>query len=323
MPSLFKRGKYYHIKFIQDGKEIRQSTNCRSKAEANLYLRSFDPKIKSAIRLDTLRREALQYSKRLNKAMQWQYKQTLDRFFSFTGNKLLIEISKTTIDNFIADLKTLKTIHGKPYSAPSINMNIAVLKRCFQLAVDNEWIAVNPVRIKKVKVPRTRPAFTVPEALTLLEALKDTPYYQVIRMAFNTGIRRTALCNLEWKDIDLEKGMIYTKNKIDKHTQFVPINPVAREILLDRLKIADISGKVFDVNAGYLTKVIKKYIKKLGLDNKLTFHSTRHTFGTQIAKDFGLLMASKMLNHEDIKTTMTYVDVSIEELKEKIQGFGV
>jgi len=79
MSSLFKHPNgFYYLKYIEDGVEKRISTKCRSKAEANLFLRSFDPKIKSAIRLDVLKNECLIYSKRLNKAMQWQYKQTIE-----------------------------------------------------------------------------------------------------------------------------------------------------------------------------------------------------------------------------------------------------
>lgn len=79
MPSLYKHTNgIYYIKHFKDGKDTRISTGCRSKREANLFLQSFDPKIKSAIRLDVLKNECLIYSKRLNKAMQWQYKQTIE-----------------------------------------------------------------------------------------------------------------------------------------------------------------------------------------------------------------------------------------------------
>ena len=320
MSSLFKHTNgFYYLKYSQDGVEKRISTKCRSKAEANLFLRSFDPKIKSAIRLDVLRGEALEYSKRLNSAMQWQYKDTLNRFYEFAGNKLLNEVSKNTISNFIEQLKSVK---GKPYSTPTINMHISVLKRCFNIAVDNDWIVVNPVRVKKSKVERTRPAFRINEAELILNELTGQ-YHQIVRVAFNTGIRRSALCNLEWKDIDFEQGKIYLKNKMDKHIQFVPINPVTRAILKERLKIADISGKVFSVNSGYLGKVVKKVCLKLGLNSKLTFHSIRHTFGTKAVKDYGLRIAKEMLNHSDINTTMIYSHVLDDEIIEAIQGYGI
>jgi len=323
MSSLFKHSNgFYYLKYSQDGVDKRISTKCRSKAEANLFLRSFDPKIKSAIRLDVLRREALEYSKRLGLKSQSQYALTWKMFYDTVGNKLLSEISKNAIANFIAKLETLKNKHDKPYSKATINMNISVLKRCFNIAVDNDWIIVNPVRVKKSKVERTRPAFRINEAELILNELTGQ-YHQIVRVAFNTGIRRSALCDLEWKDIDFEQGKIYLKNKMDKHIQFVPINPVTRAILQERLKIADISGKVFSVNSGYLGKVVKKVCLKLGLNSKLTFHSIRHTFGTKAVKDYGLRIAKEMLNHSDINTTMIYSHVLDEELIEAIQGYGI
>ena len=110
---------------------------------------------------------------------------------------------------------------------------------------------------------------------------------------------------------------------MDKHIQFVPINPVTRAILQERLKIADISGKVFSVNSGYLGKVVKKVCLRLGLNSKLTFHSIRHTFGTEAVKRFGVVKAQKLLNHANIDTVMIYNHVLDEELIEAIQGYGI
>jgi len=323
MSSLFKHTNgFYYLKYSQDGVDKRISTKCRSKAEANLFLRSFDPKIKSAIRLDVLRRVCLDHSLSLNEGMQWQYSDTWERFYAKYGNILLSEISKVDIDNFIKDLRNAVSKKGKPFSEATINMNISVLKKSFNIAVDSEWLTVNPVRVKKSKVERTRPAFRINEAELILNELTGQ-YHQIVRVAFNTGIRRSALCDLEWKDIDFEQGKIYLKNKMDKHLQFVPINPVTRAILQERLKIADISGKVFSVNSGYLGKVVKKVCLKLGLNSKLTFHSIRHTFGTKAVKDYGLRIAKEMLNHSDINTTMIYSHVLEEELIEAIQGYGI
>ncbi len=323
MPSIYKnKNGFYYLKYSRDGIDKRISTKCRSKKEAYLFLRSFDPKIKSAIRLDVLKNECLMYSKRLNKAMQWQYKNTLNRFYAFTGNKLLSEISKTTVSNFVEHLKTLNSHRGKPFSAPTINMNISVLKRCFEIAVENDWILVNPVKVKKLQSTRIVPAFTLSEAELLLNELKGD-YYQLVRIAFNTGIRRTALCNLKWKDIDFKDGVIYLRNKMNRKSQFVPINQVVRDILLERSKLADISGKVFSINAGYLTKLIKKVIIKLGLNPLLRFHSIRHTFGTEIVRLHGVHIGKELLNHAEINTTMKYVHTLKEELKSKVKDWAV
>ncbi len=110
---------------------------------------------------------------------------------------------------------------------------------------------------------------------------------------------------------------------MNKKPRYVPFNDVVREILLERSKLADISGKVFDINAGYLTKVIKKAITKLGLNKDLRLHSIRHTFGTEMVRLHGVHIAQKLLDHSEINTTMRYVDIRKKELKEKVKDLAV
>lgn len=47
-----------------------------------------------------------------------------------------------------------------------------------------------------------------------LEAAKDTPYYQLFYLALFTGMRRSELLALRWRDADFTMGQIYVNNSL-------------------------------------------------------------------------------------------------------------
>jgi len=51
---------------------------------------------------------------------------------------------------------------------------------------------------------------------------------------------------------------------------------------------------------------------------KKAMHCLRHTFGTEMAKRVPLPVLQELLGHEDVKTTMQYVDVSEAQKREAI-----
>ncbi len=66
------------------------------------------------------------------------------------------------------------------------------------------------------------------EVKVLFEALENEPYHwrMMITIALTTGLRRGELVGLEWKYVDLEKGIIQVKQSI---TDFVNGKPIVKE----------------------------------------------------------------------------------------------
>ena len=50
----------------------------------------------------------------------------------------------------------------------------------------------------------------------------------------------------------------------------------------------------------------------------ISFHGLRHTFATNIVNKHGIVKASKLLGHSDIKTTMMYYHADDETLFEAL-----
>ena len=63
--------------------------------------------------------------------------------------------------------------------------------------------------------------------------------------------------------------------------------------------------------------LVKKYIKKVSNNEKLSPHSLRHSFATHLLENGADIMSVKdLLGHKDLSSTQIYTSVSIKKIKE-------
>ena len=66
-----------------------------------------------------------------------------------------------------------------------------------------------------------------------------------------------------------------------------------------------------------LFNIVKKYLKMISNNEKLSPHSLRHSFATHLLENGADLLAVKdMLGHEDLSSTQIYTHVNIKKIKE-------
>lgn len=319
---------YWYIYYYDNGKRRSVTTETKLKTLANDALRDFKPELIGSPNKDLkkLECEVLEYARvNVKPEMFRQYKTVWKNFIDFSQNKPLVEIDKNNIANYIRYRQGLVSRTGKPYSSSALNLELAILKRSFEIAVDKNWLSVNPARkLKKKPITERVPEFTLPEIdllLAELKALPDIKYYNAVKIALNTGMRRGEICGLLWADIDLKKREIYLKNKINKKPEFVTINQSVYDILTS-IPI-NIDGKVFDIQENYLYEVVKKCIKKLGLNPKLRFHSLRHTYITEAVNKYGIHIGQDLARHSSISMTAKYYHSKRDEIKAKAMGMDL
>ena len=132
-----------------------------------------------------------------------------------------------------------------------------------------------------------------------------------------TGIRYSDLCSLTWNDVIEEDG----KHRIEKlmvktgKMLYLPMNETAIELLPERGKGGE---KIFDVpTIQALDKALRKWVKRAGIEKRVSFHTARHSFAT-IGLELGtdIFTVSKLLGHADVTTTQIYATI-IDHKKEE------
>jgi integrase len=138
------------------------------------------------------------------------------------------------------------------------------------------------------------------------------------------SLRRNEILNLKWARVVLSKRVIRVVNSATLRTKSgrsrnVPSSDIGHVVLAGR---ADRSGGdyVFSrdgmplYTAG-LSRELKKYVRLLGLDGRLHFHSLRHTFASWLAQAIvSIYTLKELLGHSSIQTTQVYSHLTPSEL---------
>jgi site-specific recombinase XerD len=162
--------------------------------------------------------------------------------------------------------------------------------------------------------------------------LRDRAIFEVL---FATGLRISELRRLNRDTINLERGEFSVKGKGGK-IRVVFLSDSAKIALKKYLdKRTDLEEPLFvsfkkSKNLeprGRLTprtveRLINYYAKKAGIVKKVTPHTLRHLFATDLLQNGADLRSVQMLlGHSNISTTQVYTHLTDKELKEIYQAF--
>jgi integrase/recombinase XerD len=129
--------------------------------------------------------------------------------------------------------------------------------------------------------------------------------------------------------VDLDAGVLRASGKGSKER----LVPVGREAIAATrawlrqgrpglVRARDERALLTNLRGGRLTrqglyKVVQRHAKAVGLDDKMSPHTLRHSFATHLlAGGCDLRSVQEMLGHADIATTQVYTHLSAERLRD-------
>ncbi len=160
--------------------------------------------------------------------------------------------------------------------------------------------------------------------LKALDEEADQNAANCLRLALYTGMRRTALFNLKWSDIDFESGMITLRGEVAKKgkTDVIPLSQSARMLLMHEAEHKKSTEYVFPgIDGGprkELRRVAQRVREKAGLPKDFRpMHGLRHTFASKLISSgkIGLATLQKLLTHENPSMTNRYAHLEDEAMK--------
>jgi integrase/recombinase XerD len=157
-------------------------------------------------------------------------------------------------------------------------------------------------------------------------ALRDRA---LLELMYACGLRASEAIDLEVGDIDLQAGVLRARGKGSKE-RLVPIGREAIAAVLlylqrgrPRLTAATESRQLFVNRRGTgltrqgLYKIVQRHARAVGLEDRMSPHTLRHTFATHLlAGGCDLRAVQEMLGHADVATTQIYTHLSAERLKD-------
>jgi site-specific recombinase XerD len=173
--------------------------------------------------------------------------------------------------------------------------------------------------------------------------LKNLRDRAMLELFFSTGLRVSELCSLDRDTINLDRDEFSIRGKGEK-VRLVFLSDSARQAIKTYLaKRGELNEALFsslsEINPstslrtgkvnheGRLTprsieRIIKKYAIKAGITKKVTPHTLRHSFATDLLQNGAdIRSVQMMLGHSSVSTTQIYTHVTDKQLREVHQKF--
>ncbi|GHU90501.1 site-specific integrase [Clostridia bacterium] len=235
MANITKRNNSYRFRvsngYSVDGKQRFATktwvvpegmSDCRAEKEAARQAVLFEEEVKggastSAIKFQTFMDEWFRdYAElSLKEETLKSYRSNRRRLGEEFGHLRLDRITTRDIQRFVGKLSSAPRNDGKAgiLAPKTIKHHVTMLSSIFSYAVKMQIVLRNPC--VNITYPRRhekpREMLTLPEVqllLTLLRKENDLMFPTYLTLAMYTGLRRGELAGLEWKDINLDVGLL-------------------------------------------------------------------------------------------------------------------
>jgi len=237
----------------------------------------------------------------------------------FGKNCLANKIKPEQITKFMEWLKQEKKL-----SNSTINRYISFLSKSFNLGIDNRLIMINPCRnIRTLREPKETIKFYLREdEIHVLEAVKEQrkDFYPFVVCAFQTGLRCSNIQYLTWEQVNLDERNITIQPNDNKGHKVLRIH-IDDNLLTVLNSLPQGSEYVFInplTNRHYTApdRILRKICEKANV-KYIGFHGIRHTVGTRLMEQgTPINVIQAILGHTDIRTTMKYVHLTDDSIKE-------
>lgn len=156
----------------------------------------------------------------------------------------------------------------------------------------------------------------------------------ILELLFSTGLRVSELCSLN-ADIDLTRDEFSVRGKGDK-VRVVFLSPSAKKAIATYIKKRDDMSEALFMRHGLSSKgkessrltprsverIVKQYAIKAGITRRVTPHTMRHSFATDLLENGAdLRSVQALLGHANIATTQVYTHVTDKHLREVHRAF--
>lgn len=214
-------------------------------------------------------------------------------------------------------------------STNTIWVYMIVLKHIISIARNSGQLAVNPFAGYLISPESKDRGFLTKEELQLLINTKmKNAQYELVRDLFVFS----CFCGLSYSDVkNLTKNNL--KTSFDGHLWIITRRQKTNTD--SSIRLLEVPKRIIEKYKGYCkdshlfpmpsnsscNTILKKIAKQCGIDKRITYHQSRHTFSTTITLSQGVPIetVSKMLGHTNIKTTQIYAKITKEKISQDME----
>jgi site-specific recombinase XerD len=282
------------------------------------------------------------------------YSRYLRRFSEFAGDIDVKDIDLPLVQKYRLFLNRTEDKKGGVLGKKTQNYHVIALRAFLKYLIKNDYESLAPEKVELSKIPeRTVEFLSREEVDRLFEAvtgqneppkdekdaeikktrgLRDTA---ILETLYSTGLRVSELASLNRSQVDLKRREFMVRGK-GKKPRIVFLSERAAGRIEDYLKARNDVFEPLFINTGRpraaldITKgesrrlttvsiqsLVRKYAMLAGITKKVTPHTLRHSFATDLLQNGADIRAvQEMLGHASITTTQIYTHLTNQRLRE-------
>ena len=280
-----------------------------------------------------------------NKTLE-NYRHYLVRFLEFAGDLNPKEINYELVQKYRLHLNRLE-VKRKTLGKNTQNYHVIALRAFLKYLHKNDIETLSAEKIELAKIPERSVEFLTREEVESVIKQIDTSKEiglrdrAILECLYSTGLRVTELCNLSRDQINLETQEFAIRGK-GKKMRIVFLSERAKIWISEYLKMREDNYDPLFISYSRRSKnkmnldngesrrlqrdtieiIVGKYRRMAGIVKKVTPHTMRHSFATQLLQNGAdIRSVQEMLGHSSITTTQIYTHLTNKRLKEVHQKF--
>ena len=200
----------------------------------------------------------------------------------------------------------------------SINYYNSIIRFVYEVTLDKVLNKKQlPMRKKKRAVYKV---LTREELGAFFNCVDDFKFKTIFMLAYGAGLRIGEIANLRVEDIDSKTMRIFVregKGNKERYTILPEETLKMLRIYWTKYRQHKRRGRIFlsetgaAVTVGVMREHFRKYRRKAKLSEKITMHTLRHCFATNLIENGAtLIQVKELMGHSNIRSTMEYVHVA-------------
>jgi site-specific recombinase XerD len=281
--------------------------------------------------------EYLEIEKNRSQLTIRNYDHYLDRFLDWAMVRSPKDITSDLVRKFRLYLNRYKDSKGKNLKKATQDYYVIALRGFLKYLAKQD---IKTLASEKVELGKTQDRevefLEAEEIKRLLESVGTQNFVSlrdkaILELLFSTGLRVSEIANLNKENINLKSGEFSVRGKGGK-IRLVFISDSAKDAIINYIKKRkdlDLALFIHFKKAGSkdscslrltprsIQRIVKKYAIKAGIVKKVTPHTLRHSFATDLLMNGAdIRSVQSMLGHSSITTTQIYTHITNKHLKD-------
>ena len=232
----------------------------------------------------------------------------------YFGEKDIEDVTTEELRIFL--LKYLK--EKRKLGDRSINYYNSVIRFIYEVTLDKVLNKKQlPMRKKKKTMYKV---LTKEELSTFFNCVDDFKFKTIFMLAYGSGLRIGEIANLRVEDIYSKNMRIFIREGKGNKERYTMLSKQSLEMLRiywSKYRQNKRRGRIFlsesgaAITVGVIREHFRRYRKKAKLSEKVTMHTLRHCYATNLIENGAtLIQVKELMGHSNIRSTMEYVHVA-------------